>query len=41
MKMLLLAKHFVAGKPYNGTNASPIDVSERQLEIWLPPLKTN
>ena len=39
--VLACAKHFIAGgEPYNGTNASPIDVSERQLrEIWLPPFK--
>ena len=39
--VIACAKHFVAGgEPYNGTNASPIDVSERQLrEIWLPPFK--
>ncbi|MAJ51591.1 MAG: beta-glucosidase [Flammeovirgaceae bacterium] len=39
--VIACAKHFIAGgEPYNGTNASPIDVSERQLrEIWLPPFK--
>ncbi len=39
--VLACAKHFIAGsEPYNGTNASPMDVSMRQLrEIWLPPYK--
>ncbi len=39
--ILACAKHFLGGgEPYNGTNAAPIDVSERQLrEIWLPPYK--
>ncbi len=37
--LLACAKHFIAGsEPSNGTNASPMDVSERQLrEIWFPP----
>lgn len=37
--VLACAKHFIAGsEPYNGTNASPMDASMRQLrEIWLPP----
>ncbi len=40
-KVLACAKHFIAGsEPYNGTNASPMDMSMRQLrEIWLPPYK--
>ena len=39
--ILACAKHFVGGgEPFNGTNAAPIDVSERQLrEIWLPSFK--
>ena len=39
--VMACAKHFIAGsEPYNGTNASPMDVSIRQLrEIWLPPYK--
>jgi len=39
--ILACAKHFVGGgEPFNGTNAAPIDVSERQLrEIWFPPYK--
>ncbi len=39
--ILACAKHFLGGgEPYNGTNAAPIDVSERQLrEVWLPPYK--
>lgn len=39
--VLACAKHFIAGsEPYNGTNASPMDASLRQLrEIWLPPYK--
>ncbi len=39
--ILACAKHFTGGgEPYNGTNAAPIDLSERQLrEIWLPPYK--
>ena len=39
--ILACAKHFIAGsEPVNGTNASPMDVSEHQLrEIWLPPYK--
>ncbi len=39
--ILACAKHFIAGsEPVNGTNASPMDVSENQLrEIWLPPYK--
>ncbi|UXX79830.1 glycoside hydrolase family 3 C-terminal domain-containing protein [Reichenbachiella carrageenanivorans] len=39
--VLACAKHFIAGsEPYNGTNASPMDASMRQLrEIWLPPYK--
>jgi beta-glucosidase len=39
--ILACAKHFVAGgEPVNGTNASPMDASERQLrEIWLPSFK--
>jgi beta-glucosidase len=39
--VLACAKHYIAGsEPYNGTNASPMDVSMRQLrEIWLPPYR--
>ncbi len=39
--ILACAKHFVGGgEPFNGTNAAPIDVSERQLrEIWFPSFK--
>ncbi len=39
--IIACAKHFVGGgEPFNGTNAAPIDVSERQLrEIWFPPYK--
>ncbi len=39
--ILACAKHFVAGgEPVNGTNAAPMDASERQLrEIWLPSFK--
>ena len=39
--VLACAKHYIAGsEPYNGTNASPMDVSLRQLrEVWLPPYK--
>ena len=39
--IIACAKHFVGGgEPVNGTNAAPLDVSERQLrEIWLPPFK--
>lgn len=39
--VLACAKHYIAGsEPYNGTNASPMDASMRQLrEIWLPPYK--
>ncbi len=39
--ILACAKHFIAGsQPLNGTNASPMDVSELQLRnIWLPPYK--
>ena len=39
--VLACAKHFVGGgEPFNGTNAAPIDVSERQLrEVWFPPFK--
>ena len=39
--VLACAKHYIAGsEPYNGTNASPMDMSMRQLrEIWLPPYK--
>ncbi|NQU55157.1 MAG: glycoside hydrolase family 3 C-terminal domain-containing protein [Bacteroidetes bacterium] len=37
--ILACAKHFIAGsESVNGTNASTMDVSMRQLrEIWLPP----
>ena len=37
--ILACAKHFIAGsEPVNGTNASPMDVSEHQLrEIWFKP----
>ena len=39
--VLACAKHFVGGgEPFNGTNAAPVDVSERQLrEVWFPPYK--
>ena len=39
--VLACAKHYIAGsEPFNGTNASPMDVSMRQLrEVWLPPYK--
>ena len=39
--ILACAKHYLGGgEPFNGTNAAPLDVSERQLrEIWLPPYK--
>jgi len=39
--VLACAKHYLGGgEPFNGTNAAPLDVSERQLrEIWLPPYK--
>jgi len=39
--ILACAKHFVGGgEPFNGTNAAPIDVSERQLrEVWFPSFK--
>lgn len=39
--VLACAKHFVAGaEPVNGTNASPMDASKRQIrEIWFPPFK--
>ena len=38
-KVLACAKHLIAGgQPINGTNASPMDVSERTLrEVHLPP----
>lgn len=39
--VLACAKHLIAGsEPSNGTNAAPMDVSERTLrEIFLPPYK--
>lgn len=39
--VLACGKHLVAGsEPLNGTNASPMDVSERTLrEIFLPPFR--
>ncbi len=39
--VLACAKHLIAGgEPANGTNASPMDVSERTLrEVHLPPYK--
>lgn len=39
--VLACAKHLIAGsEPANGTNASPMDVSERTLrEVFLPPYK--
>lgn len=38
---LACAKHLIAGsEPSNGTNAAPMDVSERTLrEVYLPPYK--
>lgn len=40
-RVLACAKHLIAGgEPANGTNASPMDVSERTLrEVHLPPYK--
>ena len=40
-KALACAKHLIAGsEPSNGTNAAPMDVSERTLrEVFLPPYK--
>lgn len=40
-KVAACAKHLIAGgEPANGTNASPMDVSERTLrEVHLPPYK--
>lgn len=39
--VLACAKHLIAGsEPANGTNAAPMDVSERTLrEVFLPPYK--
>ena len=39
--VLACGKHLIAGsEPSNGTNASPMDVSERTLrEVYLPPYK--
>ena len=39
--VLACAKHLIAGsEPINGTNASPMDISERTLrEIYMPPYK--
>ncbi len=39
--VLACAKHLIAGsEPSNGTNAAPMDVSERTLrEVFLPPYK--
>jgi beta-glucosidase len=39
--VIACAKHMIAGsEPFSGTNASPMDVSDRQLrEIFLPPYK--
>lgn len=39
--VLACAKHLIAGsEPSNGTNAAPMDVSERTLrEVYLPPYK--
>lgn len=40
-KVATCAKHLIAGsEPSNGTNAAPMDVSERTLrEVYLPPYK--
>lgn len=40
-KVIACAKHLIAGsEPANGTNASPMDVSEHTLrDIYLPPYK--
>lgn len=40
-KVVACAKHLIAGsEPSNGTNAAPMDVSERTLrEVYLPPYK--
>lgn len=40
-KVLACGKHIIAGsEPSNGTNAAPMDVSERTLrEVFLPPYK--
>jgi beta-glucosidase len=40
-QVLACAKHLIAGsEPSNGTNAAPMDVSERTLrEVFLPPYK--
>lgn len=40
-KVIACAKHLIAGsEPSNGTNAAPMDVSERTLrEVYLPPYK--
>lgn len=40
-KVAACAKHLIAGsEPSNGTNAAPMDVSERTLrEVYLPPYK--
>jgi len=39
--VIACAKHLIAGgEPFNGTNASAMDVSDRQLrEIFLPPFR--
>lgn len=39
--VLACAKHLIAGsEPINGTNASPMDISERTIrEVYLPPYK--
>lgn len=39
--VIACAKHFVGGgEPFNGLNAAPLDVSERQLRnLWFPPFK--
>lgn len=40
-KVIACAKHLIAGsEPSNGTNAAPMDVSERTIrEVFLPPYK--
>jgi len=40
-KVIACGKHLIAGsEPSNGTNAAPMDVSERTLrEVYLPPYK--
>ena len=39
--VIACAKHFIGGgEPFNGLNAAPLDVSERQLRnLWLPPFR--